>query len=72
MKIKTKKLRFFYHYNRKEKGLTLHYKGRCYPIKDIVCKVPCESKWQKVQPNLIMRGYCEGIFINEVGLATIV
>jgi hypothetical protein len=60
--------RFFYHYNKHNRGMTLHYKGKCIPTTNIVCMVPCETKWNKNQPHLVMRGWANGVDIlkNEI------
>ena len=65
-----KRYRFFYHYYRQYKCLSLHFRGKCHKVSDIVCEVPCESKWSNRQPNLVMRGFATGIEI-EKGIARI-
>jgi len=66
-----KKYRFFYHYNKPKKAMTVHFKDACYVVDNINCMVPCETKWNKTQPNLVMRGFAEKVTINK-GVATIV
>lgn len=66
----SKKYRFFYHYRRQTKGITVHFRGKCIPCKNIRCLVPCETKWSDKQPNLVMRGFCQEIDIED-GLLTI-
>ena len=56
-----KKYRFFYHYNKHNKALTLHFRNICYVSKNILCNVSCESKWNKKQPMLTMQGFCSKI-----------
>lgn len=41
--------------------MSIHFKGRCYPASNIICNVPCETKWNKTQPNLVMRGFAKNI-----------
>lgn len=60
-----KKYRFFYHYYRfGEKKMSVHFKGTCYNVDDVVCQVPCETKWNVRQPRLVMRGFAEKIRIS--------
>ena len=59
--------RFFYHYYKQHKCLSIHFKGKCYKVKDIICNVPTESKWNNSQPNLVMRGWANDVIIeNEI------
>lgn len=60
-----KKYRFFFHYNKNNKGMTLHYRGQCIFTKNIQCNVPCETKWNKIQPQLVMRGWTKDIEIKD-------
>ena len=58
----TNKYRFFYHYHRHgEKKMSVHFRGKCTLVDDVVCNLPCESKWNKTQPKLVMRGFCKGV-----------
>jgi hypothetical protein len=67
-----KKTRFFFHYNKFTGKMTVHYKGECILANDIDCQVPCETKWNKIQPHLVMRGWCTEIKIDENKKAIIV
>jgi len=49
--------RFYYHYNKVKKCLTVHFNGTCYFTEDILCLVPTESHSQKHQPRKIVRGW---------------
>jgi len=49
--------RFFYHYNKIKKCLTIHFNDACYYTQDILCLVPTESHSQKQQPRKIVRGW---------------
>lgn len=60
-----KKYRFFYHYRKSVDGMTIHFKKQCIPVKDIICEVPCETKWKKDQPHLIMQGFCKNVIIKN-------
>lgn len=57
--------RFFYHYHRHKDKMTFHFKKQCVVIDDVICKVPCETKWNKTQPYLIMRGFCKSFKLED-------
>lgn len=68
-----KKYRFFYHYRKSEKAMTVHYKGVCYPCKNVICETKTETKWNKTQPQLVLQGYSTGIdLIGSPESATII
>lgn len=52
-----KKYRFFYHYNKLNNKMTVHFRKKCYIVDNIHCLPPCESKWNKTQPHLVMQGW---------------
>ena len=58
-----KKYRFFFHYYKRYKCMSIHFRDQCMRAQDVVCNVPKESKWNKTQPNLVMRGYAEKVEI---------
>ena len=60
-----KKYRFFYHYYKQYNMMSLHFKGKCYKSKNIICNVPCETHYNNKHPKLIMRGYCKQISIKD-------
>lgn len=66
-----KKYRFFLHYNKplsKQKGKhmwSVHYKGVCYFTEHIDCQPSTESKVNKTQPYVVMRGMSSGIISNN-------
>lgn len=60
-----KRYRFFYHYNKANNKMTIHFKKECTIVKNIVCHTTCESKWNKSQPYLTMRGWSSQIKILE-------
>lgn len=60
-----KKYRFFYHYYKQYNEMSVHFRGTCYRSKNVVCNVPTETKWNKTQPNLVMRGFASEITITE-------
>lgn len=59
------KWRFFYHYYKQYKRMSVHFKGKCYITDNVECNVPCETKWNKTQPNLIMVGFASSIIFNN-------
>lgn len=61
----TKKYRFFYHYRKSDGNMTVHFRERCLVVRDIQCLVPCETKRNKEQPYLVMRGYCSTVEIEN-------
>jgi hypothetical protein len=60
-----KKRRFFFHFRKSTGELTLHWQKQCIPIKDVVCNVPLETKWNKQQPRVVLQGFAEKIEIIE-------
>lgn len=62
---KNREYRFFYHYYKQYKCLSVHFKGKCYKVNDVICNVSCESKWNKTQPNLVMQGFAKELKIEN-------
>jgi len=60
-----RKYRFFYHYFKQKKKMSIHFRNKCYIVDNITCKVECETKWSKTQPNIVMRGFCTEIIIDN-------
>ena len=56
-----KRYRFFYHYRRCDKQMSVHFRGQCLPCKNVDCKVSCETHYNKRQPFLVMRGWATKI-----------
>jgi hypothetical protein len=56
-----KKYRFFFHYRHQTKSMSIHYRGKCVPVKEVICNAPCETKWNKTQPVLVMQGYSSNV-----------
>lgn len=59
-----KKYSFFYHYYKQKKMMSVHFRGTCHVTPNVVCEVPCETKWSKRQPNLVMKGKAKEIIID--------
>ena len=63
--------RFFYHYYKAKKAMSIHFRGTCYVVKDVVCHAPCETKWRKSQPMLVMQGFASNLeIVDDVGYIT--
>jgi len=61
-----KAYRFFYHYFRHgEKKMSVHFRGKCYNTTHVHCNVPCETKYNRTQPKLIMRGFASKITVKK-------
>lgn len=45
--------------------MSVHFRGVCYQTKNIDCRVPCYTKWNETQPNLVMIGKATSIEISE-------
>ena len=57
--------RFFYHYNKQKKKMTVHWKGRCLPVDEIVCMVPVETKTSLNQPHYVLQGWAVSVSLEE-------
>lgn len=64
------KYRFFYHYYKQKKKMSIHFRNTCTVVDNIECKVPCKTKWSKTQPNLRMQGFAKEVIIKN-NIATI-
>jgi hypothetical protein len=60
-----KKYRFFYHYYRQYKCMSVHYRNKCYKVDNIVCNAKSETKWNNTQPQLTIRGYATSLEIQD-------
>lgn len=53
---------FWFHYNRPASAqqghpiMTVHYKGECHLVRDVVCDVPVHTRERTKQPRLVMAG----------------
>lgn len=66
-----KKYRYFYHFNKQQKKMTVHFRGKCLLAKNVIVKVPCETKWNDKQPMLVMRGFAKNVRIDSNDIAFI-
>ena len=60
-----KKYRFFFHYRKLTSSLTIHFRSKCIPVQNVICRVPCESKWHARQPHLTMQGFAHDVELVE-------
>lgn len=60
-----KKYRFFYHFFKQKGRMSIHFRGACTVVDDIICQVPCETKWKRTQPRLVMQGWATGVEIKN-------
>ena len=64
-------MKFWYHYNKpasRSAGcniLTVHFKGACHLVKNIVCKVPTATRTRKSQPLCVIAGDASDIFFEN-------
>lgn len=70
-KVDNRKYRFFYHYYKQKGRMSVHFKNACSVVDNIICQVPCETKWNARQPNLVMQGFCSNVIIKD-DVATII
>ena len=60
-----KTYRFNYNYYKQKGKMSIHFKKKCTVVDNIVCRVACETKWRKVQPQLVMQGFCREVVIQD-------
>jgi hypothetical protein len=61
--------RFFYHFYKQKGKMSIHFKNSCVVVDDVICNVPCETKWKLRQPRLVMQGYATNVrFEGNVGI----
>ena len=53
--------RFFYHYNKQKKKMTMHWKNTCICVDEIVCYVPAETKTAQTQPHYVLQGWANSV-----------
>lgn len=61
-----KQYRFFYHYFKQKHKMSVHFRGTCLIVDSIICERPCETKWRKRQPKLVMQGYASEVQLGHV------
>lgn len=45
--------------------MSVHFRGKCYTTNNIICLSPCQTKWKKTQPYLVMEGFTTDILVTE-------
>ena len=60
-----RKYRFFYHYSKQNRCMSVHFRNKCTQCKNVVCFPKTESKWNKIQPQLVIQGFATSIEIKE-------
>lgn len=45
--------------------MSVHFKGQCFKVDEISCLVPCETKWRRSKPNLVLQGFCKELIIED-------
>lgn len=60
-----KEFRFFYHYNKANGKMTVHFRKRCYIVDNIACFRDTFTKWNKSQPRIVMQGWAEKVIISR-------
>ncbi len=58
-----KKYRFFYHFYKQKGKMSVHFRNSCVVVDNVHCVVPCETKWKKTQPKLVMQGWAKEVKI---------
>lgn len=67
---------FFFHFNKpasQREGkpqVSVHFKGACHMVDNVVCDVPTVGRSRKTQPKFVMCGLAENLEIKN-GIATI-
>jgi hypothetical protein len=56
--------RFFFHYNKPHKKMSVHFRGQCHIVKHVTCHAPCETKWNTTQPNIVMQGFATTVTVD--------
>jgi hypothetical protein len=66
MNKKERLYRFFYHYNKQNKKMTVHFRKQCLIVKDIACFCDTYTKWnEKGQPNIVMQGFANKVIVSN-------
>jgi hypothetical protein len=49
--------------------MSIHFRGSCCVVNNVICKVECETKWNKRQPRLVMQGFASNVnFENDTAI----
>ena len=58
--------RFFFHYNKPAKKMTVHFRGQCHIAKNLKIYPGVETHYNVRQPYLVMRGMATGLFVDPL------
>lgn len=47
--------------------MSIHFNKKCMQADDVMCFVPTETKWNKTQPYLVLRGFAYTVDIVQEG-----
>tara|TARA_B100000035_G_scaffold315197_1_gene334378 strand:+ start:2009 stop:2257 length:249 start_codon:yes stop_codon:yes gene_type:complete len=66
--------RFFYHYNKHQQRMTVHWRGSCLLVDEIVCHTAAETKTSDTQPKYVLQGWATMVNLesDETGKITAV
>lgn len=56
-----KRYRFYFHYRRCDRRMSVHFQGQCMPCQNVICYAPCETHRQNRQPFLVVRGFARQV-----------
>jgi hypothetical protein len=45
--------------------MSVHWRGLCYKVKNVECRVPTVTKWNKKQPMLILKGQASNVVFED-------
>lgn len=68
---------FFFHFNKPEtlrRGrptISVHFKGACHLVDNIVCRVPTTGRVRNTSPKFVMTGKAQDVEIDSSNVATI-
>lgn len=57
--------RFFYHFRKVDRHMTIHFDGACLKVWDVICEVPCHTKRNKRQPYLVLQGMAKRVTLRH-------
>lgn len=61
--------RFFFHFNKQTRNMTVHVAGQCIPVRHVSCHVPVQTKYNKRQPYLVLQGFARLVEVHgEIAL----
>lgn len=61
--------RFFFHFNKQTRNMTVHFQKQCIPVRHVVCRVPVHTKYNNRQPYLVLQGFASAVeILNDVAI----